>query len=56
MALRIADVAYKQNVATVMPRPENLEELVSSFLYHPDYVSNIPKPFDYPENHEQTNI
>jgi len=56
MALRIADVAYKQNVATVTPRPKNLEELVSSFLYHPDYVSNIPKPFDYPEDHEQTNI
>lgn len=52
IALRVADEAYHENLATVMPRPDNLADLVNSLLYKPDYISNIPKPYRYPEGHE----
>ena len=52
IALQVADEAYNENLATVMPRPDNLADLVNSLLYKPDYISNIPKPCRYPEGHE----
>ena len=52
IALRVADEAYNENLATVMPQPDNLADLVNSLLYKPDYVSNISKPYRYPEGLE----
>lgn len=54
IALSVANCAYKQNVATMLPEPEDKEELIRSILYRPDYISNIPKTFAYPEDHAET--
>lgn len=53
IALRVAQVAYLQGLATNMPEPEDKHELVQSVLYSPDYKSYLPQTYDYPPNHEE---
>ena len=56
IAHRIADLAFDTGLATVVPTPpdkEAREELVRSMLFNPNYVSNIPKVFEYPHDHAQ---
>lgn len=52
IAVRVAQLAYEQGVATVMPEPKSKADLVSSLIYEPDYESYIPATFPYPVNHE----
>ncbi|XP_057308261.1 NADP-dependent malic enzyme-like [Hydractinia symbiolongicarpus] len=52
IAVRVAQLAYEQGVATVMPEPKSKADLVSSLIYEPDYESYIPATFSYPDNHE----
>jgi len=51
IALRVAQIAYLQGIATIMPEPEDKHHLVKSVLYSPDYKSYLPKTYDYPLNH-----
>ena len=53
IALSVAKIAYKKGVATVLPEPEDKKALVRSLIYRPDYISNIPKTFSYPEYHAE---
>eukprot|EP00111_Clytia_hemisphaerica_P003244 TCONS_00009261-protein len=53
IALRVAQVAYLQGLATVMPEPEDKHQLVRSVLYSPDYKSYLPTTYDYPDSHEE---
>jgi len=53
VAVKVAALAYHRRIASTMPVPDDLEAHVRSFIYHPDYVSNIPKTFGYPETHAE---
>ncbi|XP_065648453.1 NADP-dependent malic enzyme [Hydra vulgaris] len=48
IALKVADIAYKQGVATMIPEPNDKRKLVRSIIYNPNYMSFIPKTYDYP--------
>jgi len=47
VAVAVIERAYELNLATVYPKPENLEEFVRSQLYNTDYPSFIPDTYDY---------
>ena len=49
IGLRVADLAYAQGVATVMPEPRDKTHLVEDLIYQPDYQSYIPRTFSYPK-------
>ena len=53
IALRVAQIAYLQGIATVMPEPEDKHSLIRSVLYSPDYKSYLPQTYDYPLGHEE---
>lgn len=53
IALRVAQIAYMQGLATVIPEPEDKHNLIRSVLYSPDYKSYLPQTYDYPMGHEE---
>ena len=53
IALRVAQIAYMQGLATVNPEPEDKHNLIRSVLYSPDYKSYLPQTYDYPIGHEE---
>lgn len=48
IACQVAKCAYEQNLATVLPQPQDMVELVRSNVYDPRYESYIPGTFEYP--------
>ena len=54
IALKVADLAYKQGVATMIPEPHDKRKLVKSIIYNPNYISFFPKTYDYPKGHEES--
>jgi len=52
IAVRVADVAYRSGVATLMPEPESKESIVDAHLYDPKYKSYVPVTYAYPATHE----
>jgi len=53
IGITVAEMAYQYDLATITPEPECKEELVRRIIYNPDYVSNIPKTFKYPDYHAE---
>jgi len=53
IAVSVARVAYDHGIARVMPEPNSIEDLVRRAVYTPDYLSNIPMTFSYPEDHAE---
>jgi len=54
IGVAVAEMAYKCDLATI-EEPESKEQLVQSIIYNPDYLSNIPKTFKYPDYHAELN-
>jgi len=48
IACQVSKCAYDQNLATFLPQPQSIEELVRSNVYDPRYESYIPQTFEYP--------
>eukprot|EP00795_Rhopilema_esculentum_P017833 gene17833-9538_t len=48
IACKVAKCAYEQQLATVLPEPEDITTLVQNNVYDPRYDSYIPQTFSYP--------
>ena len=49
LAVEVVKCAYKEGLATVVPEPADEEDLIRKMLYDPEYISYIPKTYEYPE-------
>ncbi|XP_053605662.1 NADP-dependent malic enzyme-like [Plodia interpunctella] len=49
IAVEVSEYAYKENIATVHPKPDNLKEFIRAHIYSLDYENILPDFFDYPE-------
>ena len=47
IAVSVIERAYELNLATVYPKPENLEQFVRDQLYSTDYPTFIPETYEY---------
>lgn len=47
IAVSVIEKAYDLNLATVYPKPENLEQFVRDQLYNTDYPTFIPDTYEY---------
>ena len=45
IAAKVAEHAYKTELATVVPEPEDKIEMISEGLYSPEYISFVPRTF-----------
>ncbi|XP_017771042.1 PREDICTED: NADP-dependent malic enzyme-like isoform X2 [Nicrophorus vespilloides] len=50
IAVNVAENAYKTGLATVYPKPENLEAFIRAQMYNTSYASAIPQTYKYPAN------
>ena len=50
VACAVIEKAYKMNLATVLPKPKDLEAFVRSQLYSTDYRSYVPETYSYPSS------
>lgn len=48
IAVKVIERAYELNLATVLPKPEDLEQFVRNQLYDTDYPTFIPDTYEYP--------
>lgn len=48
IATRIAEYAYETGVATLLPKPDNLEEYIRSQTYDTNYEPAIPPIYSFP--------
>jgi len=47
IAVSVIEKAYELNLATVYPKPANLEQFVKDQLYHTEYPTFIPDTYEY---------
>ena len=47
VAVSVIEKAYDLNLATVYPKPENLEQFVRDQLYSTEYPTFIPDTYEY---------
>ncbi|XP_061484879.1 NADP-dependent malic enzyme, mitochondrial isoform X1 [Rhineura floridana] len=54
IAVKVVDYAYKHNLASWYPEPEDKEAFVKSLIYSPDYESFIIDKYQWPQEAMQT--
>ncbi|XP_033001981.1 NADP-dependent malic enzyme, mitochondrial isoform X2 [Lacerta agilis] len=54
IAVKVVDYAYKNNLASWYPEPEDKEAFVKSLIYSPDYDSFIIDNYQWPQEAMQT--
>ena len=47
LGVKVIEHAYKTNLATVVPEPEDKLAMIDEQVYHPEYVSFIPETYDW---------
>lgn len=47
LAVKVAEHAYKTNLATVMPEPADKVTMISERLYDPSYISFVPRTYSW---------
>lgn len=50
IATAIVDYCYENNLASVVPRPKNVEAFIKSQMYEMNYTSALPKTYEWPDN------
>lgn len=45
IAAKVAEYAYRTELATLVPEPEDKISMISEGLYSPEYISFVPRTF-----------
>lgn len=55
IAVQVSLYAYIHNLATLLPKPTNLQEFIINQMYNPNYESPIPRSYiEYKEQHKSS--
>lgn len=50
IAAAIVDYCYDKGLASVVPRPKDVEAFIKSQMYNMNYTSALPQTYKWPEN------